>query len=235
MKNNICYHCKKEIINPYRSCHGNLCRECRCRYEWEKTLIRKIQVVELLGGKCHICGYDKYYGALHLHHIDPEQKEMSWKAMRVCSWEKMIKEVNKCVLICSNCHAEIHAKQIGKLEFEHESQEEIKQKSLEYRQDKICSFCRKQFTSPIWNKDQKFCSVKCSAESQRKVVRPDRNILEQDIKQLSWRAIGRKYGVTDNAARKWAKGYGIDLFTKIPPKIVEKSENWDDIDFLEEK
>jgi 5-methylcytosine-specific restriction endonuclease McrA len=74
---------------------------------WRKRT--KIKLVEYKGGKCEKCTYDKCIDALEFHHKNPEQKDFiisgkSW------SFEKLKKEVDKCMLVCSNCHKEIHAK-----------------------------------------------------------------------------------------------------------------------------
>ncbi len=203
-----CSHCGEEIIKQYKNCKGSLCRKCRCRYEWEKTLLRKIKVVELMGGKCSICGYDKYYGSLTLHHKDREEKEMDWKEMRVCSWDNMMKEVEKCILVCRNCHGEIEAKDAVEFEFEHKNMSDIQKESKEKRK-RICPICNKEFVTSITNTDQIYCSVECFGISNRKVERPTKEILQQEIKNMSWLEMSRKYGVSDNAVRKWAKKYGI--------------------------
>lgn len=60
-------------------------------------------------------------------------------------------------------------------------------------------------------KQTKFCSKQCAgrAESRRKVKRPGCSQLKKDLAKLSWGAVGRKYGVSDNAVRKWARSYGL--------------------------
>ena len=60
------------------------------------------------GGKCEKCGYDKYLGALDFHHINPEEKEMTI-GDRNFKLKECIEETKKCILICSNCHRELHA------------------------------------------------------------------------------------------------------------------------------
>lgn len=64
-----------------------------------------------MGEKCVCCGYRKCTDALDLHHLNPEEKEFSFGAMRAVarSWNKSVVELRKCVLICKNCHAEVHA------------------------------------------------------------------------------------------------------------------------------
>lgn len=64
-------------------------------------------------------------------------------------------------------------------------------------------------------KDAIYCSVKCQRIGQASTKRPSAEQLAQDIATLSWCAIGRKYGVTDNSARKWARRYGL-----LPTKAI---------------
>ncbi len=76
----------------------------------ERRRMLKQKAVEYKGGKCICCGYDKYVGALEFHHTDPNGKDFSISAKGACrSWEKIKEEIDKCVLVCSNCHKEIHA------------------------------------------------------------------------------------------------------------------------------
>jgi len=57
--------------------------------------------------------------------------------------------------------------------------------------------------------NKNYCSVECSSLSSRKVVRPSKQQLKLDIKELPYTKIGKKYGVSDNAVRKWAKQYKL--------------------------
>lgn len=67
-------------------------------------------LVEEAGGKCKICGYDKCIRNLHFHHVDPSEKEFGLSTVgNNISLEKVKKEMKKCILVCSNCHGEIHA------------------------------------------------------------------------------------------------------------------------------
>ena len=67
----------------------------------------KIELVKYKGGCCEKCGYDKSYEALQFHHVNPSEKDftISGKSYGV---ERLKKEVDKCVLVCANCHIEIH-------------------------------------------------------------------------------------------------------------------------------
>lgn len=78
----------------------------------QKTILRrnmKKQAVKLLGGKCQICGYNKCIDALEFHHENPKEKEFKLGSGNTISWKEYKKEALKCILICSNCHKEIHS------------------------------------------------------------------------------------------------------------------------------
>ena len=78
-----------------------------------KHLDRKVKkfLIEYKGGKCEKCGYDKCQGALQFHHLDPSQKEFNLSHKNFgqgTSIEELKKEVDKCILLCANCHFEEH-------------------------------------------------------------------------------------------------------------------------------
>ncbi len=72
---------------------------------------RKIKTlaIEYKGGKCQICGYNKYPSVLDLHHITGEKKFGIGDKGYTRSWEKVKAELDKCVLVCANCHRELEA------------------------------------------------------------------------------------------------------------------------------
>jgi DNA invertase Pin-like site-specific DNA recombinase len=67
----------------------------------------KKKLIEYKGGSCEKCGYNKSEHALHFHHLDPNQKDFTISG-KSYSFERMKYEVDKCILVCSNCHCEIH-------------------------------------------------------------------------------------------------------------------------------
>lgn len=77
--------------------------------------------------------------------------------------------------------------------------------SVKPKENKFCKSCG----LTLQEKQKEFCSIECSSHSRRVAVRPSKIQLAKDIKELSWLAIGKKYGVSDNAARKWAKAYNL--------------------------
>ena len=60
------------------------------------------------GGKCKRCGYNNCIRALEFHHLDPEEKDFGISKNLTKDMTKLKKEIDKCILLCSNCHAEVH-------------------------------------------------------------------------------------------------------------------------------
>ena len=73
--------------------------------EWRKRT--KQRLIEYKGGECELCGYKKCNRALQFHHLNPEEKDFSISG-KSFSFDKLKDEVKKCILVCSNCHSEIH-------------------------------------------------------------------------------------------------------------------------------
>lgn len=69
----------------------------------------KEMAIELKDGKCIFCGYNRTNAALDFHHIDGKSKEFGISVDGITrSWQRVTKELEKCVLVCANCHREIH-------------------------------------------------------------------------------------------------------------------------------
>jgi hypothetical protein len=87
---------------------GNRC--CKCESEkvadWRRKTKRTL--VDMFGGKCVRCGYDRSMAALQFHHIDPATKKFGIAAKgHTKALADQIEEAKKCILVCANCHAEI--------------------------------------------------------------------------------------------------------------------------------
>lgn len=92
-------------------CSGNSIRSDNETRKHQKTILRrnmKLQAIKMLGGKCSICGYNKCVDALEFHHKNPKEKEFKLGSGNTMSWEEY--KLKKCILVCSNCHKEIHSK-----------------------------------------------------------------------------------------------------------------------------
>lgn len=117
MKSATCSHCKKEfsrrrldtrVKNYYCS------RDCfskDVKKEGHGTTrhrrVKKRKGIEYLGGCCVRCGYNKFDGALQFHHKNPKEKSFNISTSSK-GWEAIKKELDKCELLCANCHAEEH-------------------------------------------------------------------------------------------------------------------------------
>ena len=72
----------------------------------------KEELIAYKGGKCEICGYDKCIAALDFHHINPEEKDFAISNSNIYkNIEALKQEVDKCMLVCANCHRELHYQQ----------------------------------------------------------------------------------------------------------------------------
>lgn len=76
------------------------------RARTRRAVLRE-RAVEFLGGKCSICSYDKHPAGFDFHHVNPREKDFTISS--AASWKKIEPELLKCVLLCSNCHREVHA------------------------------------------------------------------------------------------------------------------------------
>lgn len=69
----------------------------------------KQMVIEYKGEKCNICGYKRYAGAFDLHHIDASKKSFGLSVRGLTrSWDRIKEESDQCILVCANCHRELH-------------------------------------------------------------------------------------------------------------------------------
>jgi transposase len=84
------------------------CKRCRSEAVARRRRRLKAILVAEAGGRCCLCGYDRSVAALHFHHVDPEGKRMPVSARGIAyALDTLRAEARKCVLLCSNCHAEV--------------------------------------------------------------------------------------------------------------------------------
>lgn len=108
----LCIRCNGikplEEFHPRKGKRYSYCKLCMREFNCEYRLKAKVQAVEYLGGKCSKCGYNRCLAALDFHHVDSSEKEKLISRFKT-SLEKMKPELDKCVLLCSNCHRETHS------------------------------------------------------------------------------------------------------------------------------
>lgn len=169
---------------------------------WRKN--SKKRIIDSMGGCCQICGYNRCTYALALHHIDPNEKEIGLGAYRANprSWNKIVEELRKCVLLCHNCHSEVHEGlvtiEINVKRFDETYADYTDVDSSEDLNE--CIVCG--IMKPTRNK---YCSLVCSGKVSRRV-----NWDNVDLKYMlesgkTYVAIGRELGISDVSVRKRAK------------------------------
>jgi len=100
--------CSRALISYYVN---PLAKTKKNNRQNKNRFIAKKKYKLLAGGKCEICGYSKCLGALQFHHIIPSEKKfMLSDALYSSKYtnKEILDEMDKCKLICANCHAELH-------------------------------------------------------------------------------------------------------------------------------
>jgi len=122
MKVKICKACGSELptsefrflYSPKRrrGWFASYCNACFIRKLHENRAKRarenKERAIKLLGGGCSKCGYNKILAVLEFHHIGDKDERRLREIFRDRRWEKIEREIKKCVLLCANCHRELH-------------------------------------------------------------------------------------------------------------------------------
>lgn len=109
----ICSKCKNEcntsdffnsrkLANRY-----SYCKYCLNNMTVENQRKLKKKCIEYKGGKCVICSYDDYDGALDFHHLNPDEKDFTIAEGKNRSFDNIKSELDKCVLLCCRCHREV--------------------------------------------------------------------------------------------------------------------------------
>jgi transposase len=98
------------VRHVLRDASSYRCTKCRAQQVARRRRRLKEILVDEAGGRCRLCGYDRCAGALHFHHVDPTAKEFALSRQGVTrSLAAARREASKCILLCSNCHAEVEA------------------------------------------------------------------------------------------------------------------------------
>lgn len=104
-----CYNCGETDESKFYGHKRRICGKCQNQYVIEQCRKKKLYVLDLLGGKCVSCGFDKYLPSLDVHHTEPSKKDKNFRKHKGWNIERIKKEMENCVLLCRNCHAAFHA------------------------------------------------------------------------------------------------------------------------------
>lgn len=166
----------------------------------------KDRIVAAFDGKCCICGYYKSNRALALHHLDPSKKDFSISDIRANpkNWSAIVNELLKCVLVCSNCHHEIHeGSAIVPIDAPTFDKSFENYKIVVEKISTPCLVCGELKPSHM-----KYCSNSCSAKSKYKVDWDNVN-LEEELKTKSILKLSEEIGCSDGAIHKRLKKLGL--------------------------
>lgn len=102
----------RDSVRKYVKINNEKLSECELKRNKVKSVVNwrirtKQKLVEYKGGECAKCGYNKCITVLQFHHEDPNEKDFSISG-KSWSFDRLKKEVDKCILLCSNCHTELH-------------------------------------------------------------------------------------------------------------------------------
>ncbi len=105
----ICKLCDKEF-KDYQQRSRTRCGSCNTKI---RRFRAKAAAIEYLGGKCQKCGWHGNQAALQFHHKDSKEKDFTIGNVANKSWDSLKLEMQKCILLCANCHAIEHSTKLG--------------------------------------------------------------------------------------------------------------------------
>jgi len=173
------------------------------RFVCDRYILLKLKAIEYKGGECQRCGYNKCYSAMDFHHRDPAEKDMVWSQIRRQSLEMITKELDKCDLLCANCHREEHHDpELLKRAIKNDILRKDSKKKKEREKIK-CGECEKKFRPK--RDSHKYCSMECQIKGQVRIQWPDD--LPALVKSSSKLAVAKSLGVSDKAVAKRLKNH----------------------------
>ena len=190
---------------------------------------QKENIIYVMGGKCALCGYNKCNSALEFHHINPSEKNYQLSSGSTRSLNRDFVEARKCILLCSNCHREVHNglydSSMLKTSFNEELAEIERRKNDERKTIKIY-YC-KECGSGLSGKTKNMLCPSCFYKTKRKCAHPNRDELKSLIRKYSFVKIGNMFGVTDNSVKKWCDDYSLPRMKREINKISD--DDWEKI------
>lgn len=183
-----------------------------------RTHQKKLELIKYKGGKCEICGYDKLIPLVYdFHHIDPNNKtiEVS-KILSKKPLDELKLEVDKCQLLCANCHRELHYQLHQNQCKKHLEQIELYGPIIKQQRKLTRSQNNKKYNCQSCNEKcnpRATLCIQCYRNSITK-KKPTKNILQKLVWEKPKTKIAEDYNVSGKAVEKWCKKYNITC----PPK-----------------
>lgn len=169
----------------------------------------KRRAIVYKGGACIACGYSRCVRSLQFHHLDPSQKDYGISTGDTRAWHRVRAELDKCVLLCANCHGEVHDDLLDLTPHLHKSpspgegRKRVREAGLSIQrqvpggQRNHCQDCDKRIS-----RNASKCGKCASKGRPTKIEWPPLEDLRRMVEETSYVAAGRVLGVSDNAIRK---------------------------------
>ena len=107
-KQHICPCGESDLSKFYAKSKGRMqhhCKKCHNSYTIKRWVDIKIKAISYKDGKCNRCGFSSHhYSVYEFHHIKGQEKTHDWNKLRKCKWETIKSELDKCEMLCANCH-----------------------------------------------------------------------------------------------------------------------------------
>lgn len=108
VKQHLCEDCGETNPLNFTGKMKTTCKKCHSKDIGRRLISSREKAIEYKGGKCERCGYNKCRAALEFHHKDPTTKDP--RGLKAYNLSRLYAEVDKCLLLCANCHREEHAR-----------------------------------------------------------------------------------------------------------------------------
>lgn len=168
----------------------------------------KIALVKAFGGRCQHCEKEFPVVVFDFHHLNPEEKSFGLgNGNTTRAKADYAKEAKKCCMLCANCHRLVENGEFDSSILSCNFDEDIYYATLE----------------ELVSKQKKVTTYEERMEKHSR--KPDRETLKVLIRQKSFRQIGKDFGVSDNAIRKWCVSYNLPSLVSVIKSIPQ--EEWD--------
>ncbi len=241
----LCANCHYRIHSHMKKQNGYFNKIKNNSELWNINKQRKLDFIGK--SECSICGYDKLIGGLVISfpkNLDPNLREYFQKYNKT-NWDQEFKTALKdATVYCRNCHV-LHNNiknnnsnkdfetELKDIVVDDENEDDNKNiindsnnvyKKIIFYTKKITHKC-KMCENFVTEHRNIYCSNECRANDNRRAELPSVNDLIDLLKSLNYTQVGKMYGVSDNAVRKWVKKYGYDPKTLTPIILKIKKQD----------